>query len=130
MEKCKIESSFCVANQFVHVKVKGEKGTFIVRLPVKFASALAAGNRFDVFTSKKNGMHIAYRFKNQLLFATPVLNKQDASNVLQNAAGICDFSIDRLLLKYSVLMAMQNNGIRPSFSMVENIVKLKKENQR
>lgn len=130
MEKCKIESSFCAANQFVHVKVAHKAGSFVLSLPAKFASVFGRGDRIDVFDSKVDGKHIAYRIKNQLLFSVPILNKCDAEKALKEISGFRDFSMDRLFLKYSVLMAIQNNAIRPSFSMTANMVKLAKENQR
>lgn len=130
MERYKIKSSFCVAGQLVHVDVVGKVKTFSLTLPIKFAPALCRGGQFDVFESKIDGRHIAYRFKNQLLFATPLENKTDAKNILREIAGLRCFSVDKLLLKYSVLMAMQNSAMMPGFSITTNMVKLSKENQR
>ncbi len=129
MENCKIESSFCVANQIVHVEAKGNNGKFLFMLPIKFAPYLEKGNRLDIFKSKETGKHIAYRFKNQLLFATPILNQKDAKMLLKSIAGVRDFSMDKCFFIYSILMAMQSNGIKPSFSMLKNILALKLENQ-
>lgn len=129
MDSYKVRSAFGVANQIVHVDVCGKNGQFSVLLPIKFKPFLENGTKFNVFVDE-NKKHIAYRFKNQLLFASPVLNDADAKVVLKSIAGLTKLSFDRLFFKYSVLMAMQNNSIRPCFNMRKNILLLKRENQR
>lgn len=129
METYKVNSTFNMANQVVHVCLYGKKGQFNVLLPAKLAGTLEKGIKVQVFTDE-NKQHIAYRFKNQLVFAKNISTYADAKNLLASVAGLRKFSTDRLLFIYSVLMAMQNNFLRPSFSMPKNMLRLKEENQR
>lgn len=73
---------------------------------------------------------MAYSFKNQLYFAWQIENNLGAAGILDQTTGMRNFSLDKMRLKYAVLMAMQSNGLRPSFSMVKNIVRLNSANQR
>jgi len=129
METYKVNSTFNMANQVVHVGLCGKRGQFNTLLPAKLGEMLEKGSKFQVFTDEHK-QHLAYRFKNQLVFAKNISTYADAKNLLASVPGLRKFSTDRLVFMYSVLMAMQNNFLRPSFSMPKNILRLKEENQR
>ena len=130
MEKYRVKSSFCVANQIVHIEVKKKNDVLPIRLPIQFAKNLDVGDRFDIFKSKKSGNHIAYRFNNQLLFVRPILSEFDADALFQDTAGFHDFSADKFFLTYRVLTAMRSKGLKPTLSMPKNIFRLHEQYQR